>query len=616
MKYLRALWRKSIGFHAPCDGLDSTSPPAWLCALLIFPAIVFLSDLAGYSLLSVKGVPFVGPLLILCLLYDVWWRGASLWTHRGACAAPFGIALGWIGIFFWVCAPSDILPAFDSIAVPAFARIFYEQGEIPQFVGAERRVPFLYPPGFPILLADFFKVLSPSGVLILFKYLCVVSLASTPLCWAIMCRRVWQVTSTPLWVLTVAFYLAFVCFDRTLVFGLVIAGKNSQLFQSALMPLFFMSVISTRRVSRMILLGVAGCGMFLIHYSGMYVMALLLGVWSLIEVLQKRSIAGCWRPWAIFALSVCLFAPRALQVSSNPSAVSIATGSGSVDWSVLRLFTEEFNSFIFIFNEIGIPWSYKGTCVAVVLVVALYALRISGRWAGTPKAFPAHSSLRRALACFFGAWLAAALIGYGVLPCPGINLDYVRWFSYNFLSATIGVSLVILGPFFSRRLLILPVSVVAAYGIWNSICDLSAARSWVQARAIPLSKIGLLQRTLPRHEPCQVMTRNGGVGHFMYQIPAVLEYIPVVSNCDVISGTYIASDSYGLDEGGLPTRDFLLRRVDRGPIYFLGRSRDASSLRERYAHDGISLVLVRHSKSIGLWRLDGIGSQGLSNPAP
>ena len=586
------------------SGRSESALSATLCALLIFPAVVFLSQVMGLNLLSLQVLPLFVPLVVMCAAYDLWRQRWRVALDRRDVGYSLAVLCGGVSIFLWIFAPTDIIPAHDSIAVPAFARIFYETGEIPTFVGAEQRVPFLYPPGFPILIADLFTFLSPSFVLIVFKYLCVVAVGATPFCWALMCWRLFRGPGLSLWALVLASYVGFIVFDRTLVFGLAVAGKNSQLFQSALLPLFFISLVSVRRVWQMVVLAIAGCGMFLIHYSGMYMLAILLGVWSIVDVAKRRSLRGCWRAWCIFTLSVGLFLPRAMHVSRNSGAVSVATGGGGVDWTILEIFRAEFNNFIFIFNEIGIPWSYKGTCAAVLIVCALLASLVCRMRRHSVAETLVGNSIFTAFAVLLGCWLCAALIGYGVLPVPGINLDYTRWFSYNFLSITIGLNLVLIAPYLFHSFLVVPSIVLFAYGFWNSSCDIQAARSWIQSKAFPLSDIRLLMEVLPKNEPCQVMTKNGGLGHFMYQLPRVLEYIPVVSNCDVVSGSYIAPDSYGLDAHGVPTPEFIRERSARGPIYFLGKVGEAKRLKVHYAVHGFALVPVRKLDRLGLWRLD------------
>lgn len=586
---------------------SSSEIPLSLAAILSFPAVVFIGELCGVHLLALNSLPIFLLSLTLCACLDVAaWKGAVNPRSKEFWGV-FGILSAGLLLFLWVMSPTDVIPAHDAIAVPAFARILFDLGSIPQFVGAEHRVPFLYPPGFPILLTDLFKIVSPAKVLIIFKYVCVLAVGVTPFTWAWATRRLFLDKETPLWLLGVVMVLGFILFDRTLVFALAVAGKNSQLFQSAMMPFLLVYFVNVRRLGSCIVMALCGCGMFLIHYSGLYMLAILLGAWSVVRIVAERDVRGCVRPWCVFVMAVALFAPRALQVTKNSGAVSRATGSFvGFSWDILAVITEELNNFIFIFNEIGIPWSYKGWCALGVLVVA--AIIVVMKWT-QDKCLSAETigaaGKGTALAFFALSWTVAALIGYGMLPVPGINLDYTRWFSYNFLAAAIGVAVFILAPYLRHSWIAATLALpVVGYGVWNSFYDVKAAHSWIAKYTFPISDIRRLMRVLPQEYPCQLVTRNGGPGTFMYQLPRVAEYVPVVSRCDIVSGSYIAPDSFGLDALGIPTPEFLIHRRGQGPMFFLGKYGDAKRLKELYAPSSITLERVKLIDKLGLWKVN------------
>ena len=579
-----------------------------LAVLLSYPALVYLGQLCGIHVLALRGVPLFLVVLTLALLLDVWRRRDEfLALGNKDRLGALGICLFVISIFVWVMSPTDVIPASDAIAVPAFARIFFDQGIVPEFVGAERRVPFIYPPGFPILWTDLFKIFSPITVLVLFKYVCIVAVGITPFMWAWAVQRLFTGKEVSLWVLACAMALGFLSFDRTLVYALAIAGKNAQLFQSALVPLFFVYLVSVRRLGSCIVAALCCCGMFLLHYSGLYVMAVLLGAWSVVQVVRAGDLQGCLRPWGIFAGAVMLFIPKALHASKNSGAVAIGSSQYvPFNWDLFSVITQEFNPFIFIFNEIGIPWSYKGWWTLSLLGIAAMYLLIQRLGPGDESARARRlKGVEGAFWFCVCSWVGAGLLAYGMVPVPGINLDFTRWFSYNLLAAAIGMSVVVIVPYLRRsRVAAVCATLVVGFGLWNSFYDVQGARGWIKDHVFPMADIRKLSKVIPSSIPCQLVTRNGGLGTFMYQIPRAAEYVPVISSCEIISGAYIAPDSYGLDPSGAPTVEFLKKRRERGEIFYLGGHAGAKRLRERYQSDGITLQRVRLVDNLGLWRID------------
>jgi len=418
--------------------------------------------------------------------------------------------------------------------------------------------------------------------------------------------------------LGVGMLIGYLTFDRTLMYALPIAGKNAQLFQSALIPIFFVYLVSVKRLGSCIVMALCCSGMFLIHYSALYVTSLLLGAWSCVHLKRAKGFRSCVRPWGIFLVGVVLFLPRGLHASKNSASVAIGSGEYvGFNWDLLSVVTTEFNNFVFIFNEIGLPWPYKGACSVGVLGLAagcLLALRYRRR--NGSSRLPGDRGISAAFWFCVISWLGSALLAYGMLPVPGINLDFTRWFSYNFLSAAIGMSVVIVWLLLSRSKLGYAVAIGAfGYGLWNTIDDVNGARGWIKDHAFPIKDLQKLARALPTTKPCQVVTRNGGLGAFMYQVPREAEYIPVLSGCEVISGSYIAPDSYGLDVDGSPTPEFLTKRHSVGPMYFLGKPKDAKRLRDRYLSSGVVLQHIRSVGNLGLWRirvpaLEAVGGSG------
>jgi hypothetical protein len=574
--------------------------PAIICG---YPTVGFFAHIVGADAWFVRLSPLFIIVTLGALLRDVagsrkkW--GAS-WSRT---ALTLGILATALSAFVWIFSPTDLIPAYDSIVVPTYARLFIKYGSLTPPLDVEGRVAFLYPPGFSMLLLGPFKVMNPVDVLVLFKWLCVGAVAMTPFSWALLCRVGFGLHKVPFWILCAAVYVGFLLFDRSILFGLVIAGKNSQLLQSFLIPFFFMQLMRARGAASILAASVCGCGLFLVHFSGLYMTALFLVSYTVTGFLFGARWRDRYRQWLAFLGSLLLFSPQALSLADNAAFLSPATAQ-SVDGpsALWGIFADKYNKFVFIFNEAGLTWPYKGGSVAVLVLLVLTTMLVRKAFSVDRNNLPADG---KGFICLLGAWLGAVLLAYRVVPIPGINLDYSRWFAYNFLASAVGVGFLIV----FRSVVVWRTGAVAAVAavlvsvVWVLWPDLQWARQRIGSQAFVRSELRPVVNLLPREGRCTIITSNSGPGPVVLQSYRPFEYISALTPCEVMSGSFGTYNSYLLDPSGRPTFDYVERALRDTRVLYLGAVSDAERFFSALPQGKVAIDRLKSFKGFSVWSL-------------
>ena len=203
------------------------------------------------------------------------------------------------GVLFylsWMYAYGIILPANDPVAVPTFASIINRNVPLYEHY-AQGDSGATYPPGFPLLLSVAYVFFDHTGVLLLFKILCILAVGLIPFSWSWLAKRVFDIP-LPLATIAIAFYIASFGIERTLNYALPFAGKNSQLFLLSVFPLFFVYLVNSvlRNWTYLLVLGFMFYCLALFHYSVFYIsFALLMAtsiVWFWLNSKRSYAIAG------------------------------------------------------------------------------------------------------------------------------------------------------------------------------------------------------------------------------------------------------------------------------------------------------------------------------------
>lgn len=523
-----------------------------LWAICIDPAVFYLASLVG---LPMHGHVALDVLAAAATIAALAWR----WRHAGRrtfswsldTAVVVALALAAVAFFAWMLRNTFLLPGNDATAVATYARLVFEQGAIPDDIWPVGTEPFVYPPGYSILLSAAFSFGSPFAVLHAYKWAHVLVLALTPLGWAIALRRIFGFGHLRLSLVVVAFYAGFLLFDRTLL--LAILAKNAQLLCALLFPFVFWGLVDPGPGrARLVRSGLAALGLCLIHYSALYMLSISLAAWLL--VMGRGWWGRGWRPAVAFGGAVALLAPFLLELRTG-RGLDLAPGTPTSEavsplGSLWFALTQAKSPTLFIFASAGVAWPYKGFAILtlVALGLAFWAWRRRrGREVDSAAWAP------RAIFVLLLALATSVVLALGLIPGAGISWNYTRWFLYNFTAALAGIVLaqVLSGVWElsvgGRRW---PVrALLAASGVALVLAsalerDLDRVIGEIDQQNVGREEVAATARKLDRlaeRKTCWLVTESTiGFKHRIVQPYRPLEYAYLVSGCAIVNGSWNA----------------------------------------------------------------------------
>lgn len=407
--------------------------------ILLIPALLYLFSLLNSPLSSALFI--LNVLLLFLFIYRaVRFRNEEYsMAINGPQVIQTGVILTvlFLGIEF-LFREHFLLPGHDPVLLPTFARLLYDNDRIVWTMEPLTSLVYLYPPGGSLLLMLLHYNFHPLHLLFFWKHVNLLIIILCPFIWTYYGLQIFGIRTKQMWQYCLLSMFAFFVFDRTLTFTPLLAGKNAMLLASFLFPAVFYDVVKPHRIvgrsffSRSSFSVLLCLGLLLCHYATVYMLML-----SVIAYFMARPDEFFSRKSLHAMLPICFAVVLLLPFAWKIRDASFQASSGShADLMaikyLLNVIVFKFDSpFFFIFSEMGIHWSGKNIIVISCFILTLMAI-IAGGFSQRFSLFPAKHRLALlfSMYCiFFCIFLAAKLS-----PFQSINLDYVRWFSFNFVA--------------------------------------------------------------------------------------------------------------------------------------------------------------------------------------
>jgi hypothetical protein len=600
-----------------------------LLAIVWYPPLFYLADELG----APRGYPapvawgLLGLIVILIGLRvarglrDVPSSRAALITQNSVLSSLIVAFVCLVVLLQYL--PTHLLPDHDPIAVQTFAKAIAQNRSAVEPSFAPDELFANYPPGYPILFSPVFQLFSGLDAAVIFKHLNLLIVALTPLLWAVYMRRIFEGRLPEQWVI-LTWYVGFFCLDRTIGFAQPLAGKNAMLLAGFVFPfVFFLFSECHRSISHFLAASLALLGLFLVHYSAAYMVAICALVYMALNYAAPWKRPG---PWLVHAasgvLALILFLPVLLRLLANPPDFSAgATASvASALLSLAEFVLAPFSNVPFIFHDraVALPWPFKGTALLLLLGWILWIKR---RYAWSEEG-------KRALymtGMFGGAWFLSLVLAAGFIPRSGINTAYVRWFLFYFQAGIFAGALQcfwIAWRAGQLRLrtprLWLCVGISAAMLI--AALDFSAQRSLIVKRRRLRSDVEQLDRLLAPYSesgPCFVVAKSMPVietgAHFIYWLSA-LDYVPVISDCRLVTGGWASRPvSGGRNLEVLPDAAVLSQLAAEASVLFFAVDQNLGRYEEQVP--GIRFKRLRGKVGpVSVWRVEAEARSDGDNP--
>jgi hypothetical protein len=592
-----------------------------LLAIVCYPSIFFLADELGaprgypasvaWGLLGLIAI-LIG-LTVVRGLRDVPSLRATLVTENSI--KSFLLVTIVCLLLFLQYLPTHLLPDHDPIAVPTFAKAIAQNRSVFEPSFAPDDIFANYPPGYPILFSPVFLQFSGLDAAVIFKHLNLLIVALTPLLWATYTRRISE-GRLPGRLVILAWYVGFILLDRTIGYTQPLAGKNSMLLAGFLFPFVFLLFSQCHKsVSHFLAASLALLGLFLVHYSATYMVAICALVYVALYYGAPWKRYG---PWLVHAasgvLALILFLPVALRFFANPPEFSTAatTSASSALLSLVEFMLSPFSNVVFIFHdrESILPWPFKNVALLLLLGWLLWVQRRYS-WSDRGKRVLCATGM------FGGAWFLSLILAAGLIPRTGINADYVSCFLFYFQAGIFAGALQCFwiawdeGHLRIRRpRLWLGLGVSAAMLV--AVLDYASQLSLIVKRRHFQSHLEQLDQVLApfsERSACFIVAKSRPVdetgAHFIYGLNA-LDYVPVISDCRLVTGSWISRPlSGGRSLGGLPDSAVLSQLAAEANVLFFGFDRQM----RRYQRQVPGIRFTRLPNRVGqafVWRVDGV----------
>ena len=479
--------------------------------------------------------------------------------------------------------PTHLLPDHDPIAVQTFAKAIAQNRSAIEPSFAPDDVFANYPPGYPILFSPVFLQFSGLEAAVIFKHLNLLIVALTPLLWATYTRRIFE-GRLPEHLVILAWYVGFFCLDRTIGYTQPFAGKNAMLLAGFLFPFVFLLFSQCHSsVSHFLAASLALLGLFLVHYSALYMVVICALVYMALHYAAPWKRPGPWLVHAASgALALILFLPVALRLFAHPPefASGATASASSALLSLVEFMFAPFSNVVFIFHDrpFVLPWPFKN---AALLLLLSWLLWIQRRFSWNKEGKRVFCMTRM----FGGAWFLSLVLAAGLVPRSGIDTDYVRWFIFYFQAGIFAGALQCswvawreghLRCRTPRLWLGLGISAAMLITVLDYASQLSVIvkRRHFQSH---LEQLDQILETFSERSACFVVAKSRTVvetgAHFLYGLNA-LDYVPVISGCKLVTGSWVSRPlSGGRSLDGLPSLAVLSQLAAEGNVLFFGWDR-------------------------------------------
>jgi hypothetical protein len=383
-----------------------------------------------------------------------------------------------------------------------------------------------------------------------------------------------------------------------------------------LFPFVFLLFAHCRRsASHFLAASLALLGLFLIHYSAMYMVVTCALAYMLLRHAAPWKRPG---PWLVHAASGVLafipFLPMILRLLRDPPWVSTAA-TASVSKAFLSLAESMFSPLskvVFIFNDHpSLPhtaWPFKNV---VLLLLLGWLLWIRRRYSWDKEG-------RRVLCMtgvFGGAWFLSLILAAEFIPHAGIDTSYVRWFIFYFQAGIYAGALQCFWVAWHNghlRLrmprLWLGLGISAAMLI--AAIDYSSQFSVIVKRRHFQSHLEQLDQVLApfsEKSACFIVAWSRPVvetgAHFIHGLNA-LDYVPVISDCKLVTGSWVSRPlTGGRSLGRFPDSAVLSQLAVKANVLFFGV--DGQMRRYQLQVPGIRFTrLPSRVESLSVWHVD------------
>lgn len=555
---------------------------AILLSLAVFPAIFYIFDLSGIRIRYNIYLDIVS--LVLFSIYLVKRISGSI-KHKLKYEREYIINLFilfiFYGIFLYLYNNSFILPANDAINKPSFARLIFDKGGLPETLAPIAGDPFFYPPGYSILLSIFYSFNSSFFVLYIFKHLHIIVISFTPAVWAYYFMKIYKIDYLKSFLVLISFYYGYFLFDRTLVIGPAIAGKNTIIYCAFLFPaVFYIFLYKNKTIVDKIIVVLSLLGMILIHYSFLHMFSLLMFFHIIVNIKEQKKNIGKYL--LLFSGAVAIFIPMYLDFKASNTAVGRVEIPLAEAWMKLKhCLLSAGSAFFFILTNVKHNWKYKNVFILIFFLAPLiYSCLKTYRFRNN-KALPQMpDSLFKSISVIFLTITGSLIIAAGFIPFAGITMDYVNWFAYNYFALLASLFFVficyiiiqtgnraVVKIFYTVCFIVIP-CLMLFYGndfrkiYWN-----------VNAQKISygeLKETQTLLNNLSNNSDCNLITEST-----MFLSHTILKYKPlqyyaVFSDCSFLNGSwYTLPLDQSRDINNLPSEEFF-ESTTKNPIYFIG----------------------------------------------
>jgi hypothetical protein len=509
--------------------------------------------------------------------------------------------------------PTHLLPDHDPIAVQAFAKAIAQNRSAFEPSFAQDDVFANYPPGYPILFSPVFLQFSGLDAAVIFKHLNLLIVALTPLVWATYMSRIFE-GRLPGRLVILAWYVGFICLDRTIGYTQPIAGKNAMLLAGFLFPFVFLLFSQCQRsISHFVSASLALLGLFLVHYSAMYMVVICALVYMALHYAAPWKRPG---PWLVHAasgvLALILFLPVILRYFAHPPEFSsMATAStSSALLSLVEFLFSPFSSVVFIFHDLEhiLPWPFKNA-VLILLLGWLLWIRRRYSWGKEGTRVLCMTGM------FGGAWFLSLILAAGLIPRAGINTDYVSCFLFYFQAGVFAGAIQCswiawheghLRVRTPRLWLGLGISAAMLVAVldFGSQFSLIVKRRYFQSH---LEQLDQVLAPFQEESACFIVANSRPVdetgAHFIYGLNA-LDYVPVISDCKLVTGSWVSRPLSGGRSLGRLHSAMLSQLTAEGDVLFFGLDQQM----RRYQQQVPGIRFRRLPSRVGpmsVWRVDG-----------
>ncbi len=555
---------------------------SFLLALAIFPALFYLFNFSGVKISHNIYLDVLSLILIATFLL---YRSVNALKQIFKSDKQLIITLAFLVFFFsyftFLFYNSFILPGCDPIAVPSYAKLIFNAGKIPKTLSPLSEDPFSYPPGYSIFLSIFYNFNNPLLVLLLFKYLNIIVLSLTPALWAFYFCKVYDFDFLKSYYILISFYFGYFLFDRSLALA-PYAGKNAVLYCSFLFPAIFYSFLrENKTILEKITLVIAVLGMILIHYSFLYMFSLLLFSHILVNIKDHRKDLIMY--FLLFSGSALLFIPVFLNLKSGNVSLSGGAYSLTNSWMLFKsiLFGYKNNHYLFIFNDVGVKWDYKNIFILLFFLIPVLYYAVNKFFIKRGPLF-VEKSILKASSTSFLAIFGGVILASGFIPKSGINIDFVRWFSYNYNALLGSVFFVFICYMVAKTKNKLPVRmfcviyfIIVPFYLFSFGMDFRRVYRIVNSGKISYGEMKNLHMVLDEFSKdgdCNLITDSYMVSDSFAIINyKPLAYYAVLSDCRILNGSWITRP---LDESrkiiNLPSQKFY-ESLNNESIYYIGK---------------------------------------------